>query len=209
MKKRPLEVFPLNPTEIAHRVVDIASDLQAEDIVLLDIRGQAIFADYFVIMTAGTDRQARALRDDMVRRLKLAGVALNSREGGTGRLRLGAPRLRRRYRPYLRRGAAGVLPAGGTLEQGPPGGQDSVVFPQLFLPSRSSSVGRFGSQGGYVPRISGFLPAVLGLQGIYAPYIWILDILSFVRKGCYNQGEVRGCRTTKSRDGSRVYREIL
>ena len=74
----------LNPTEVAHRVVDIASDLQAEDIVLLDIRGQAIFADYFVIMTAGTDRQARALRDDMVRRLKLAGVALNNREGGRG-----------------------------------------------------------------------------------------------------------------------------
>ena len=74
----------LNPTELAHRVVDIASDLQAEDIVLLDIRGQAIFADYFVIMTAGTDRQARALREDMVRRLKLSGVNLNNREGGRG-----------------------------------------------------------------------------------------------------------------------------
>ena len=79
-----MEESALNPTEVAHRVVDIASDLQAEDIVLLDIRGQAIFADYFVIMTAGTDRQARALRDDMVKRLKLAGVILNNREGGRG-----------------------------------------------------------------------------------------------------------------------------
>ena len=48
---------------------------------MLDIRGQAIFADYFVIMTAGTDRQARALRDDMVKRLKTEGVILNNREG--------------------------------------------------------------------------------------------------------------------------------
>ena len=55
--------------------------MQSEDIVLLDIRGQAIFADYFVIMTAGTDRQARALRDDMVKRLKTEGVILNNREG--------------------------------------------------------------------------------------------------------------------------------
>ena len=84
MEQRPLEEVALNPTEVAHRVVDIASDLQAEDIVLLDIRGQAIFADYFVIMTAGSDRQARALRDDMVKRLKLAGVILNNREGGRG-----------------------------------------------------------------------------------------------------------------------------
>ncbi len=84
MGERHLGGFALNPTEVAHRVVDIASDLQAEDIVLLDIRGQAIFADYFVIMTAGTGRQARALRDDMVKRLKLAGVILNNREGGRG-----------------------------------------------------------------------------------------------------------------------------
>ena len=84
IENRPMEESALNPTEVAHRVVDIASDLQAEDIVLLDIRGQAIFADYFVIMTAGTDRQARALRDDMVKRLKFAGVILNNREGGRG-----------------------------------------------------------------------------------------------------------------------------
>jgi len=71
----------LNPTEIAHRLVDIASDLQGEDIVLLDIRELASFADYFVILTAGTERQLRALNDDMVKRLKGAGVPLNHSEG--------------------------------------------------------------------------------------------------------------------------------
>ena len=75
------EVLKLDATEMAHRLVDIASDLQAEDIVLLDIRGLAPFADYFVILTVGTDRQNRALRDDMVKRLKAMGVTLNNREG--------------------------------------------------------------------------------------------------------------------------------
>ena len=74
-------MLKLDPTEMAHRLVDIASDLQAEDIVLLDIRGLAPFADYFVILTVGTDRQNRALRDDMVKRLKAMGVTLNNREG--------------------------------------------------------------------------------------------------------------------------------
>ena len=74
-------MLKLDPTELAHRLVDIASDLQAEDIVLLDIRGLAPFADYFIILTAGTDRQTRALRDDMVKRLKEVGVNMSNREG--------------------------------------------------------------------------------------------------------------------------------
>ncbi len=48
---------------------------------MLDIRGLASFADYFVVLTAGTDRQARALRDDMVKRLKAMGVVLHHAEG--------------------------------------------------------------------------------------------------------------------------------
>ena len=75
------EKLSLNPTEVAHRLVDIASDLQAEDIVLLDIRELASFADYFVILTTGSDRQTRALRDDMVKRLKASGVSISHAEG--------------------------------------------------------------------------------------------------------------------------------
>ena len=71
----------LNPTEVAHRLVDIASDLQAEDIVLLDIRELPSFADYFVILSTGTDRQTGALKDEMVNGLKASGVRLNHAEG--------------------------------------------------------------------------------------------------------------------------------
>jgi len=74
----------LTPTEKAHRLVDIASDLLAEDIVLLDIRELASFADYFVVLSTTTPRQARALRDDMIKRLKDIGVAVGHEEGGSG-----------------------------------------------------------------------------------------------------------------------------
>ena len=50
---------------LARRVVDLASDKQASDIVLLDIRGVSLIADYFVICTAGSERQASAILKDL------------------------------------------------------------------------------------------------------------------------------------------------
>jgi ribosome-associated protein len=45
--------------------VDLASDKQASDIVLLDIRGVSLIADYFVICTAGSERQTAAILKDL------------------------------------------------------------------------------------------------------------------------------------------------
>src|SRR5919201_2443133 len=50
---------------LARRIVDLASDKQASDIVLLDIRGVSLIADYFVICTAGSERQATAILKDL------------------------------------------------------------------------------------------------------------------------------------------------
>ena len=55
--------------------------MQAEDILLLDIRKIAVFADYFVILTSGADRQTRALREEMLKRLKGLGVRVGHIEG--------------------------------------------------------------------------------------------------------------------------------
>jgi ribosome-associated protein len=54
---------------LARRVVDLASDKLANDIVLLDIRGVSLIADYFVICTAGSDRQAAAILKDLGEKL--------------------------------------------------------------------------------------------------------------------------------------------
>ena len=61
--------------------VDLASEKQAEDIVMLDIRKMAGFADYFVIMSANSRRQLEALQEDLVKSLKESGVPLHHREG--------------------------------------------------------------------------------------------------------------------------------
>ena len=73
--------MPLKPDEIAHTAVEIASDKLADNIVMLDIRGIATFADYFVILTAGSTRQVAALREDIESGLEEAGITLHHREG--------------------------------------------------------------------------------------------------------------------------------
>ncbi len=43
--------------------MDIVEDKKAEDIVLLDLRPDAVIADFFVICTGNSDRQLKALID--------------------------------------------------------------------------------------------------------------------------------------------------
>lgn len=70
MQRVPVEIPPTTPDsvealQLARRVVDLASDKQASDIVLLDIRGVSLIADYFVICTVGSERQASAILNDL------------------------------------------------------------------------------------------------------------------------------------------------
>ncbi len=53
----------LTPEAVAAIAADLAADRKALDIVSLDLRGMAGFADYFVICTGRTDRQTRAIHD--------------------------------------------------------------------------------------------------------------------------------------------------
>ena len=71
----------LDSTELARLVVEVASDKLAADIVMLDLRGVAPFADYFVIMSADSARQIEALEEDLTKALKDAQVRRFHREG--------------------------------------------------------------------------------------------------------------------------------
>ncbi len=59
----------------------MASEKQATDVLLLDIRKVATFADFFVIMTAESQRQMDALAEDLEAALKSVGVSPHHREG--------------------------------------------------------------------------------------------------------------------------------
>jgi ribosome-associated protein len=72
---------PLDPAGVARTLVDIAADRQATDTVLLDIRGIAAFADYFIISTALNPRHLQALIQEMEEGIKRQGVRLYHREG--------------------------------------------------------------------------------------------------------------------------------
>lgn len=51
----------IETASLARRIVDLAEDKQAHEIILLDIRSQSTIADYFVICSGDNDRQLRAI----------------------------------------------------------------------------------------------------------------------------------------------------
>jgi ribosome-associated protein len=61
--------------------VEAASDQQASDIVLLDVRNICSFADYFVICAGDSERQIRAIHDEVEQGLKKAGILAHHQEG--------------------------------------------------------------------------------------------------------------------------------
>ena len=69
------------PTDVARRIVDLLADRQAEEIVLLDVRNVASFADYFVIATAINPRQTKAIVESLRRTLRDDGLRARHQEG--------------------------------------------------------------------------------------------------------------------------------
>jgi ribosome-associated protein len=73
----------LDTGELARKVVDLASEGQASDILLLDLRPLETFTDYFVFMSAETNRQMQALQEELMRGLKGYGSRRYGVEGNS------------------------------------------------------------------------------------------------------------------------------
>jgi ribosome-associated protein len=73
----------LEALELARQAVDAASDKQASNIVLLDVRDICSFADYFVICSGESGRQIRTVIDEIEKTLKHQGILPHHREGST------------------------------------------------------------------------------------------------------------------------------
>ena len=72
----------LEPAEYARPIIDVASEKQASDILMLDMRGATDFTDYFVIVSVESTRQMRALVEDVEHAMEGSGATLHHREGG-------------------------------------------------------------------------------------------------------------------------------
>ncbi len=55
---------------MARLIVDLVSDKKGADILLLDTRAVSIIADYFVIATGESERQIKAIADEIQKHLK-------------------------------------------------------------------------------------------------------------------------------------------
>ncbi len=67
---------------LARRIVDLAEDKKASDIVLLEVRELTTLADYFVICSGGSERQLGAIADGIVEGLREEKTRPIGREGG-------------------------------------------------------------------------------------------------------------------------------
>ena len=70
-----------SPLDIARRIVELAEDKKAADIVLLDLTGLTTLADAFVICSGGSERQLDAIAEGVIQGLRAEKVRPIGREG--------------------------------------------------------------------------------------------------------------------------------
>jgi ribosome-associated protein len=80
-RQTPAPARDLSPLDLARRVVELAEDKKAADIVLLDLTGLTTVADHFVICSGGSERQLAAIADGIVEGLRERRVKPIGREG--------------------------------------------------------------------------------------------------------------------------------
>ena len=83
----PRATAPIEPAKLAGLVAGYASDVKAQDIVELDLRGVLGYTDYFVIATGGSDRQVKAVHDRIHENMKKDHGLLPRRVEGLGESR--------------------------------------------------------------------------------------------------------------------------
>ena len=66
---------------MTENIVSILSDAKAEDIKVIDLSNKSSVADAFVIATCRSTRHSDATADEMVRKLKRAGIKCPNPEG--------------------------------------------------------------------------------------------------------------------------------
>lgn len=71
------------PPEVM-RAAELALELKAQDVVILDLRGLSTATDFFVVATGTSDVQVKAIADNIIDELKDDDVRPGHREGSKG-----------------------------------------------------------------------------------------------------------------------------
>jgi len=67
-----------------HRALDLARELKAHGLVVLDLRGISTATDFFVLASGASDVQVRAIAEHVVEELKVEGIRPGHVEGIRG-----------------------------------------------------------------------------------------------------------------------------
>lgn len=67
--------------ETARTIADILSNKKARDVVMIDIAEKSSFADYFVLATAGSERQMGTLAEEVEDKFAELGIEPKSKDG--------------------------------------------------------------------------------------------------------------------------------
>ncbi len=67
--------------EIAQTIADQLSSKKARDVVMIDIAEKSSFADYFVLATAGSERQLGTLAEEVEDKFAEIGIEPKSKDG--------------------------------------------------------------------------------------------------------------------------------
>lgn len=71
----------MNSESLKQLVVDALDDIKGQDIVTLDVRQQTDIADHMVVASGSTDRQVKALVDNVLAKAKEQAVSVLGVEG--------------------------------------------------------------------------------------------------------------------------------
>ena len=77
----PAQAQEMPALDLARRIVELAEDKKAADIVLLDLTSLTAMADYFVIASGGSERQLDAIAEGIVSGMRDEKVHAFGREG--------------------------------------------------------------------------------------------------------------------------------
>jgi ribosome-associated protein len=82
-KKRPVKVKDKDnhARDLALMIAQAALDKKALNVEIIDVTGKVDYADYVVVMSAGSDRQANAIAKNVDAELARQGIKANSVEG--------------------------------------------------------------------------------------------------------------------------------
>ncbi len=80
-KRAPAPTTDRAALDLARRIVELAEDKKAADIVLLELAPLTTLADYFVICSGGSERQLDAIADGIISPLRNEKVRPIGREG--------------------------------------------------------------------------------------------------------------------------------